>query len=79
MTKKDIVTWNLLFDCNVRGVVLSKGDVREGPGFKAVFTATGTDGGLPGDTSRCGMAESLVRSLAFEHLGNTDFGVGECF
>ena len=75
MTKKDIVTWNLLFDCNVRGVALSKGDVLPGPGFQAVFTATGTDGGLPGDTSRCGMAEALVRSLAFENVGNVDFGV----
>eukprot|EP00551_Chaetoceros_affinis_P018157 CAMPEP_0203715830 /NCGR_PEP_ID=MMETSP0092-20131115/578_1 /ASSEMBLY_ACC=CAM_ASM_001090 /TAXON_ID=426623 /ORGANISM="Chaetoceros affinis, Strain CCMP159" /LENGTH=77 /DNA_ID=CAMNT_0050594137 /DNA_START=60 /DNA_END=290 /DNA_ORIENTATION=- len=76
MTKKDIVTWNLLFDCNVRGVVLSKGDVLEGPGFQAVFTATGTDGGLKGDTSRCGMAEALVRSLEYDNAGNIDFGVG---
>jgi hypothetical protein len=76
MTKKDIITWNLLFDCNVRGVTLSKGDVNPGPGFKAVFTATGTDGGLPGDTSRAGMAEALVRSLMFENTGDMDFGVG---
>lgn len=75
MTKKDIITWNLLFDCNVRGVVLEKGDVLPGPGFQAVFTATGTDGGLPGDTSRCGMGEAMVRSLAYENLGNMDFGV----
>lgn len=75
MTKKDIITWNLLFDCNVRGVALSKGDVNPGPGFKAVFTATGTDGGLPGDTGRCGMAEAMVRSLAFTSTGDMDFGV----
>ena len=75
MTKKDIVTWNLLFDCNVRGVTLSKGDVLPGPGFKAVFTATGTDGGLPGDTSRAGIAEAMIRSLAFTNTGNVDFGV----
>lgn len=75
MTKKDIVTWNLLFDCNVRGVTLAKGDVLPGPGFKAVFTATGTDGGLPGDTSRAGIAEAMIRSLAFANTGNIDFGV----
>ena len=75
MTKKDIITWNLLFDCNVRGVTLSKGDVLPGPGFKAVFTATGTEGGLPGDTGRCGMGEAMVRSLAYENCGNMDFGV----
>ncbi len=76
MTKKDIVTWNLLFDCNVRGVTIEKGDVLPGPGFQAVFTATGTDGGLPGDTSRCGLAEAMVRSLEFESTSNMDFGVG---
>ena len=75
MTKKDIITWNLLFDCNVRGVTLTRGDVLPGPGFKAVFTATGTEGGLPGDTSRCGMAEALVRSLSFSSTGDMDFGV----
>eukprot|EP00579_Thalassiosira_antarctica_P010969 CAMPEP_0201920694 /NCGR_PEP_ID=MMETSP0903-20130614/9236_1 /ASSEMBLY_ACC=CAM_ASM_000552 /TAXON_ID=420261 /ORGANISM="Thalassiosira antarctica, Strain CCMP982" /LENGTH=294 /DNA_ID=CAMNT_0048457495 /DNA_START=64 /DNA_END=944 /DNA_ORIENTATION=+ len=37
MTKNDIITWQLLFDCNVRGVKLSRGDVRSGPGFRAVF------------------------------------------
>ncbi len=75
MTKKDIVTWNLLFDCNVRGVSLAKGDVLPGPAFRAVFTACGTEGGLPGDTSRTGMGEALVRSLAFSSMGNVDFGV----
>jgi len=74
MTKKDIVSWNLLFDCNVRGVALSKGDTLSGPGFQAVFTATGTAGGLPGDTSRSGIAEAMVRSLEFE-TGDMDFGV----
>ena len=76
MTKKDIVTWNLLFDCNVRGVTISKGDILPGPGFQAVFTATGIDGGLPGDTSRCGMAEAMIRSLEFDSVANMDFGIG---
>ncbi len=74
MTKKDIVDWNLLFYCNVRGVHLTKGDVLPGPGFQAVFTATGTDGGLPGDTSRAGLAEAMVRSLEYDSTANMDFG-----
>eukprot|EP00559_Dactyliosolen_fragilissimus_P005598 CAMPEP_0184870426 /NCGR_PEP_ID=MMETSP0580-20130426/37403_1 /TAXON_ID=1118495 /ORGANISM="Dactyliosolen fragilissimus" /LENGTH=289 /DNA_ID=CAMNT_0027372475 /DNA_START=89 /DNA_END=958 /DNA_ORIENTATION=+ len=75
MTKKDIVTWQLLFDCNVRGVKIAKGDVLPGPGGRAIFTATGTDA-LPGDTGRCGLAEAMVRSLEVEAAGNVDFGVG---
>jgi len=75
MAKKDIVNWQLLFDCNVRGVKLTKGDVLPGPGVKAVFTSTGTDGGLPGDSSRCQIAEAMVQSLASEKAANVDFGV----
>lgn len=30
MTKSDIITWQLLFDCNVRGVKLARGDVMSG-------------------------------------------------
>lgn len=74
MTKKDIITWQLLFDCQVRGVKLAAGDVLPGPGGRAVFTATGTEE-APGDTSRCSLAEAMVRSLAFEKCGNIDFGV----
>ena len=74
MTKRDIVTWNLLFDCNVRGVRLTKGDVLPGPGGKAVFTATGTEA-CAGDSSRCGVAEAMVRSLSSESTANIDFGV----
>jgi len=74
MTKKDIITWQLLFDCNVRGVKLAKGDVLPGPGAKAVFTATGTDA-CPGDSSRGGVADAMVRSLSFENTANMDFGV----
>lgn len=74
MVKKDIINWQLLFDCNVRGVSLSRGDVLPGPGSKAVFTAIDTKA-CPGDTSRCGIAEAIVRSLEFETTANIDFGV----
>jgi hypothetical protein len=73
-TKKDIVTWHLLFDCKVRGAVLAKGDVLEGPGARAVFTATSNDA-CPGDSSRCTMAEAMVKSLSQESAANIDFGV----
>lgn len=59
MTKKDIVCWQLLFDCKVRGVSLKKGDTMPGPGVKAVFTATSNDES-PGDTSRCGIDRKSV-------------------
>eukprot|EP00550_Attheya_septentrionalis_P007197 CAMPEP_0198285382 /NCGR_PEP_ID=MMETSP1449-20131203/4691_1 /TAXON_ID=420275 /ORGANISM="Attheya septentrionalis, Strain CCMP2084" /LENGTH=360 /DNA_ID=CAMNT_0043982789 /DNA_START=15 /DNA_END=1097 /DNA_ORIENTATION=- len=74
ITKKDIITWQLLFDCNVRGVRLEKGDVLPGPGAKAIFTATGTDE-HPGDTGRAGIAEAMVRSLELDSAANVDFGV----
>ena len=74
LTKKDIVTWNLLFDCAVRGVKLSKGDVLTGPGGKAVFTATSAEV-CDGDSSRAAVAEAMVRSLERSDCGNVDFGV----
>lgn len=75
LTKNDLVTWQLLFDCNVRGVTLTKGDVQKGPGMQAVFTATGSEQ-HEGDTGRCGLAEAMVRSLEIENAKNVDFGVG---
>ena len=75
LTKNDLVTWQLLFDCNVRGVTLTKGDVQKGPGMQAVFTATGSEQ-HEGDTGRCGLAEAMVRSLEIEYAKNVDFGVG---
>ena len=53
---KDIVNWQLLFDCDTRGVALTPGDSAEGPGLRAVFTACASDAcrairarpGLPG-------------------------------
>ncbi|EED94281.1 predicted protein [Thalassiosira pseudonana CCMP1335] len=74
-TKTDIVTWQLLFDCGVRGVKIAKGDVLPGPGMKAVFTAIGTDV-HDGDSGRCGVAEAMVKSLEFDNTANVDFGVG---
>ena len=74
LTKNDLVTWQLLFDCNVRGVTLTKGDVQKGPGMQAVFTATGSEQ-HEGDTGRCGLAEAMVRSLEIEYAKNVDFGV----
>ena len=74
LTKKDIVTWNLLFDCAVRGVKLSKGDAFPGPGGKAVFTATSAEV-CDGDSSRAAVAEAMVRSLERADCGNIDFGV----
>jgi hypothetical protein len=74
LTKKDIVTWQLLFDCNVRGVKLSKGDTMPGPGLKAIFTATATEA-CSGDSSRCAVAEAMIRSLKVEETSNIDFSV----
>ncbi len=75
LTKNDIITWQLLFDCNIRGVKLQKGDVMSGPGIKAVFTAIGSEE-HEGDSSRSGVAEAMVRSLGIEGAANVDFGVG---
>lgn len=74
-TKRDIITWQLLFDCRARGTFLSKGDTLAGPGLKAVFTATAGEA-CPGDTSRCGVAEAMMRSLFIEEARNIDFAVG---
>ena len=75
ITKKDIVAWQLLFDCKCRGVELTKGDVRLGPGGVAILTANSYDA-CDGDTSRAGIAEAMVRSLEVEGAGDADFGVG---
>lgn len=72
---KDVINWQLLFDCNCRGVVLKKGDVMPGPGAKAVFTATSSNA-CPGDSSRAGVAQAMVKSLLREEAGNVDFGIG---
>jgi hypothetical protein len=74
LTKKDIVTWQLLFDCNVRGAKLTRGDSMPGPGLKAIFTATATEA-CDGDSSRCAVAEAMVKSLTVEETSNIDFSV----
>jgi hypothetical protein len=73
--QKDIVNWQLLFDCKCRGVVLKRGDCMPGPGAKAVFTATSPDA-CAGDSGRAGVAEAMVKSLSQEAAGNVDFGIG---
>lgn len=75
LTKNDIITWQLLFDCSVRGVKLAKGDVMSGPGVRAVFTSVGS-GEHEGDSGRCGVAEAMLRSLELDSAANVDFGVG---
>uniref|UniRef100_A0A7S1FQU8 NAD(P)-binding domain-containing protein n=1 Tax=Corethron hystrix TaxID=216773 RepID=A0A7S1FQU8_9STRA len=74
-TKKDIITWQLLYDCAVRGVTLTKGDVATGPGNTAVLNAVDAKAHA-GDTSRGGLAEAIVRSLMREEMAGMDFGVG---
>jgi hypothetical protein len=73
--QKDIVNWQLLFDCKCRGVVLKKGDYMSGPGAKAVFTSTSPDA-CAGDSGRAGVAEAMVKSLSHQEAGNVDFGIG---
>jgi len=75
LVQTDVVNWQLLFDCVVRGVKITKGDLNEGPGINAVFTAIGTSGGLAGDSSRSAIAEAMVQSLASDKTANIDFGV----
>ena len=74
MTNTDVAKWQLLFDCCIRGVKLTKGDVLSGPGAKAVLTAI-SDDECEGDTSRGGIAEAMVRSLEMDQAGNIDFGI----
>jgi hypothetical protein len=71
--QQDIVNWRLLFDCNVQGVELTKGDTAEGPGFTAVFAATAAEA-KPGDTGRHGVAGAMVHALG-HGPGGVDFAV----
>lgn len=75
LTKKDIITWQLLFDCNVRGVKLYKGDTMPGPGGKAILTANSSEE-CDGDSSRCSVADALIKCLKVEKVKNMDFAVG---
>mmetsp|Transcript_30680 Transcript_30680/g.61415 ORF Transcript_30680/g.61415 Transcript_30680/m.61415 type:complete len:337 (+) Transcript_30680:49-1059(+) len=74
MGQQDIVNWRLLFDASCQGVVLSKGDVVEGPGFGGVFAATSAKPGTKGDSSRHGVAGAMAYALG-NGPGNVDFGV----
>ncbi len=71
---KDIVNWQLLFDCDTRGVALTPGDSAEGPGLRAVFTACASDAS-PGDSGRVQVCQALVRSLARDDAEGKEFGV----
>ena len=70
----DLVNWQLLFDCETRGVELTPGDSAAGPGLQAVFTATASDA-RPGDSGRVQVAQALVRSLALDGAAGKEFGV----
>ena len=74
LTKKDIITWQLLFDCESSGVLLSKGDVCEGAGATAILTASSPKV-HKGDSSRGGVAGAMVQSLRMEQSGLGEFGV----
>lgn len=73
--QQDVVNWRMLFDCDTLGVVLKKGDVLPGPGFKAAFGATSPDA-CDGDSGRGGVANALVEALRCEGAAEADFGVG---
>jgi len=71
---RDIVNWQLLFDCDTRGVKLTKGDTAEGPGLRAVFTACASEAS-PGDSGRIPVCQALVRSLGRPDAAGKEFGV----
>jgi len=71
---KDLVNWQLLFDCDTKGAKLTKGDTAEGPGFRAVFTSTASDA-QPGDSGRVQVCQALVRSLGRADCAGAEFGV----
>jgi len=72
--QQDVVNWRMLFDCNTLGVVLKRGDVLPGPGFKAAFGATSPDA-CEGDSGRGAVANALVEALRIEAASGADFGV----
>ena len=72
--QQDVVNWRMLFDCDTLGVVLKKGDVLPGPGFKAAFGATSPEA-CEGDSGRGGVANALVEALRCEAAADADFGV----
>ena len=74
LTKRDIVTWQLLFDCRSLGVKITEGDVCKGPGAKAILTAQ-SDGVCEGDSGRGGVAGAIVQCLKFDNMNGKSFGV----
>jgi len=73
--QQDVVNWRLLYDCDVLGVELERGDKMSGPGFMAATTATSSTGGA-GDTHRGAVATALVEALSAPAAANQDFSVG---
>ncbi|KAL9187186.1 LOW QUALITY PROTEIN: hypothetical protein ACHAXT_010906 [Thalassiosira profunda] len=69
LTKTDLITWQLLFDCETRGVKLAKGDVLPGPGISAVFAATGSG-------EHAGGAAWPRPCLEIDEAAGAEFGVG---
>jgi len=73
--QQDVVNWRLLYDCDVLGVDLERGDTMSGPGVMAATTATSSKGGS-GDSHRGAVAMALVEALSSADAANQDFSVG---
>uniref|UniRef100_A0A7S4HPG6 Uncharacterized protein n=1 Tax=Prymnesium polylepis TaxID=72548 RepID=A0A7S4HPG6_9EUKA len=73
--QQDVVNWRLLYDCDVLGVDLERGDTMPGPGVMAATTATSSKGGA-GDSHRGAVATALVEALSAPEAVNSDFSVG---
>lgn len=76
LSKNGVTQWQLLFDCNVRGVKLAKGLPSRG---ESSVYSSGCREAREGDSGRCdcGVAEAMVRSLELEGAANVeDFGIG---
>ncbi|KAL1530461.1 hypothetical protein AB1Y20_001363 [Prymnesium parvum] len=75
--QQDVVNWRLLYDCDVLGVELARGDTMSGPGFLAAITATNSKGGSgAGESHRGAVATALVEALRLSEAANKDFSVG---
>lgn len=72
---KDLVNWQLLFDCGTQGIQLTPGDTAEGPGWKAVFASTSPEPEA-GDSGRVATAQALALVLDHPDAGGKSFGIG---
>ena len=71
---KDLVNWQLLFDCGTQGLRLTPGDSAPGPGWRAVFTSTSPEAEA-GDSGRVATAQAIARALAHPNAGGKSFGI----